>query len=184
MSAAANSNAVASSGGMSATLQPITSGTGRLPAPPSVVDGRAWLVAATADDVAEAASFLRSATEMGLRPEQRLTDGEFATFVRLLDSYDYTRAELMLAMREVPRDPDRFGGAGVTVRDVERVIRRHRELRARLQQRVTARTRDELLVAFPELDPEAWGCVGFDERKERLYCYIPATSKIAQNAHP
>ncbi len=157
-----------------ATPPPISSETERLPTPPSVLNRRAWEEPATARDAAEAASYLIAATEMGLPEKQRASDAERQTFVRMLTSYDYTRAELLLAMREVPRDPERFGGRAAGIQDVERVIRKSRTMRARLEQALTAQARDELCAAYPqEISAEAFRCCGFNQFNEPLYRYTP-----------
>lgn len=118
-----------------------------------------------------------SATEVGLSDALRSSPQERAVFARLLSSYDYTRAELLLAMREVPRDPERFGGRQATVQDVERVVSKNRRLRSMLKRAVSTGEVGELCTAFPEIDPDGFRCCGFDERNNPVWRYAPGTPK-------
>lgn len=141
---------------------------------PSIFDEEAWAAPATRSDVKAAASHLLTVTETGLGPDRRASDAEKVTFIRQLAAYDYSRAELLLAMREVPRDPERFGGRSVTVQDVHRVIRRSRIMRKRLKQSLDAEARDELIAEYPkELSQEDFKCCGFNKFDEPLYRYAP-----------
>lgn len=144
-----------------------------------------WEIPATAEDTAEAAAWMLSATEIGLSDAQRSSPQERAVFARLLRSYGYTRAELMLAMREVPRDPERFGGRQATVQDVERVVVRHRRFRSMLSRGVTTREKEELCGALAdEIDTDGFRCCGFNERNEPLWRYAPNTPKSSVQPTP
>ena len=126
-----------------------------------------------------------SATEVGLADQQRCTPQERAVFARMLAGYGYTRAELMLAMREVPRDPDRFGGRQASVQDVERVVSKNRRLRSMLRRGVTSREMGELCSSFPdEVDPDGFRCCGFNDRNEPLWRYAPGAPKPATEPVP
>jgi hypothetical protein len=115
---------------------------------------------------------------MGLSEERRASDEEKMVFMRLLAAYDYTRAELIYAMREVPRDPERFGGRGVTIQDVERIVRQSRTMRARLDQQIDEEALGELLAEFPDdLGREDFRCSGFNQFDEPLYRYAPNVEK-------
>lgn len=92
----------------------------------------------------------------------------------------YTRAELLLAVREVPRDPEaghNFGDKGMSLSDIERVIRRHRTLVAKLTQRhlLTSVEVDKLCGDVYRLDRTHFGCSGFDQRtgEQKLWRYVP-----------
>lgn len=108
--------------------------------------------------------------------EPDASDQRAVMLTRMLDSYDYSRAELMLAMREVPRDPEashNYGG-GFNLADVHRVIEKNRQMRARLKQALTRKARDELLTEYPEtLDGDDFKCCGFNEHDKPLYRYAP-----------
>jgi hypothetical protein len=133
---------------------------------------------ATQEDCQAAATHLLTATEMGLSQERRTSDEEKMAFMRLLAAYDYTRAELIYAMREVPRDPERFGGRGVTIQDVERIVRQSRTMRARLDQQIDEEALGELLAEFPDdLDREDFQCSGFNKFDEPLYRHAPDVEK-------
>jgi hypothetical protein len=102
------------------------------------------------------------------------------TFVRVLCSgverYGYTRAELILAMQEVPfdREASHNYGRGLNPADVHRVIERRRRLHAALTRPVSSERRDEVIMAFPsEVDPDAWHKCGFDDRNRPLWRYAP-----------
>lgn len=133
----------------------------------------------------DAGSFLLQATEIGLAASNRAVDVERAVFARLLASRSYSRAELMLAMREVPFDPDRFGGRGVTVQDVERVVLRHRRLRAKLRQPMTAAEITEVCVAFPrDVSTDGFRCCGFDAHNQPLFRYAPEAPAATSEPTP
>jgi hypothetical protein len=159
-------------------LPAISSTTSALPSVPSLTDAEAWQIPATQEDCQAAATHLLTATEMGLSHERRTSDEEKMAFMRLLAAYDYTRAELIYAMREVPRDPERFGGRGVTIQDVERIVRQSRTMRARLDQQIDEEALGELLAEFPDdLDREDFQCSGFNKFDEPLYRYAPELKK-------
>jgi len=157
---------------------PLSSTTDALPNVPSPTDAEAWKVPATREDCQAAATYLLTATEMGLPEKRRASDEEKMVFMRLLAAYDYTRAELIYAMREVPRDPERFGGRGVTIQDVERIVRQSRTMRARLDQQIDEEALGELLAEFPDdLNREDFHCSGFNKFDEPLYRYAPDAEK-------
>lgn len=93
----------------------------------------------------------------------------------------YTRAELLLVRQRLPFDPkaSHAYGRGFSLADAERVVTEHRTMRARLRTRVTERVRDELLAAYPELDPKDFGHVGWDDDTRKVYVYLPFTTARA-----
>lgn len=131
------------------------------------------MIPATPKDIEEATTHLITACEMGLRQEQRASAKEKQVFARLMAAYEYTQAELILAMREVPRDPERFGGSSISVQDVERVVKKHRQMRARLKQQITARIMGDLLTEFPELDAKDFHVAGYDDHNNAMWRYVP-----------
>jgi len=141
----------------------------------------AWSVPAGEDDYNDAAIFLLSAVE----PEAEAPRAQFVA--QILKTREYSRAELALVMRELPFDPDashNYGG-GLNPADIERVVSRHRELRVRLNQRMTAEERDDLIAAFPEqIDPEGFHVAGFTRHDEPLFRYVPNTEADPQEPNP
>ena len=140
-----------------------------MPALPSVLKSDVWEQPATPDDYLAAASHLMTVCE----PEA--TDARQQTMTKLLASYDYTRAELLLAMREVPRDPEASHnyGRGFNVADVHRTVKAHREARSRLKQQITASMRDDLCAEHKELEPTDFHCTSYNSVNEKLYRYAP-----------
>lgn len=130
----------------------------------------AWTVEADAEDYKNAAKFLVSAVEPEASPERA------AFLARLLRTKEYTKAELGLVMRELPFDPDASHnyGKGFNPADVQRIVDEHRELRARLNQKLTSEQRDDLIARCPkEIDPDDFECAGFDEHDNPLWMYVP-----------
>jgi hypothetical protein len=130
----------------------------------------AWSVPAEDEEYAEAAAYLMAAVE----PEA--SDSRMQTVARLLRTRDYTRAELMLAMKELPFDPEASHnyGKGFNPADVERIVSEHRTLRQRLTQSLSSKDRDELIAKFPEnINPDAFHCCGFNSYDEPLWRYAP-----------
>lgn len=112
--------------------------------------------------------------------EPEASEARVQMITLLIASYDYTRAELLLAMREVPRDPEASHnyGRGFNLADVERVIRKSRQIRGRLQRPVTAQERDELLEEHPNaLSREDFACCESGGPGERRYLYVPDMRK-------
>jgi hypothetical protein len=136
---------------------------------PSVTDDAAWSTPAAPGDVAEAAAHFVAACEPAAGPDR------IAGVARLLSTRSYTTAELLAAMRDLPFDPEASHnyGRGLNLADVERIVARYRQRRARLRQSITAATRDDLLAECSDLDPEDFHCCGFDERNAELYRYAP-----------
>ena len=140
-----------------------------MPALPSVLNREAWRTPAGQGDYAAAASHLMSLCE----PDA--SDQRQQVMTRLLASYDYTRAELLLAMREVPRDPEAGHnyGRGFSVADLHRIVADHRQARQQLDRPVTAPTRDELCAQFDELRPQDFPCCSYNKFNEPLFRYNP-----------
>jgi len=130
----------------------------------------AWSVPAGEDDYNDAAIFLLSAVE----PEAEAPRAQFVA--QILKTREYSRAELALVMRELPFDPDashNYGG-GLNPADVQRIVDRHRELRARLTQKITSEQRDDLIAEFPEeLDPDGFRIAGWTQSDDPLWRYAP-----------
>ena len=142
-----------------------------------MTDEGAWLVPATAEDVQAAASHLITACE----PEA--SQGRSTVLAKMLRTRDWTRAEYLLAMREVPFRNDY--GKGFRLDVMADVIRESRELRALLTRKVTeAQMMD--LCADPEVEPEHFACCGFDAHNHPLYIYAPESGphKHAPKAEP
>lgn len=131
-----------------------------------------WKLPATASDIQAAAAHLIAAVEPEASSER------VAVVTRLLAAYGYTRAELLLAMRELPRDPEASHnfGRGLNLADVERIVRGSRQMRARLLRPATMSAITALVEAHPELSLQDFRCCGFDERGERLYRYAPGAT--------
>jgi len=130
----------------------------------------AWDTDATDEDYREAAAYLVAAIE----PEA--SEGRMQTVMRLLQTRDYSRAELLLAMKKLPFDPDASHnyGRGFNPADVERIVEKNRKMRARLQQPLSSDQRDEMIAEHPEeIDPDAFHCCGFNEYDEPLWRYAP-----------
>ena len=108
--------------------------------------------------------------------EPDASDSRMQTVARLLKTRDYTRAELMLAMKELPFDPEASHnyGKGFNPADVERIVSEHRKLRQKLSQPLSSEDRDELIAEHPEkIDPDAFHCCGFNSYDEPLWRYAP-----------
>lgn len=130
----------------------------------------AWSVEATDEEYRNAAIYLVAAVE----PEA--SESRMKTIVRLLKTRDYSRAELLLAMKRLPFDPEASHnyGRGFNPADVERIIEESRKTRARLQQPLSSEQRDEMIAEHPgEIDPDAFHCCGFNEYDEPLWRYAP-----------
>lgn len=108
--------------------------------------------------------------------EPEAPEGRPTTMYNALKTRDYSRAELLLVMKELPFDPDASHnyGRGFNPADVQRIVDEHRALRARLGQALTSEQRDELIASFPdEIDPDAFHCCGFNSFDEPLWRYAP-----------
>jgi hypothetical protein len=130
----------------------------------------AWSTPATEEDYAEAAKHLIAAVE----PEA--SEQRSKMIYRLLKTREYSRAELLLVMQELPFDPDAAHnyGKGLNPADVERIITEHRKTRTRLQQPISSEQRDEMIAEHPEeIDPDAFHCCGFSAYDEPLWRYAP-----------
>lgn len=132
----------------------------------------AWTEAPTREEVRDAVGFILTTTSVGLPDKQRPTKSEKAAIFQLVAESGYSRMELRMACREVPRDPDRFQGRCATPADIHRVIMRDRKLRKLLTQQVSTQQRFELLEAYPELDPERFRQSGFTLENLPGYRYI------------
>ena len=130
----------------------------------------AWSVEAEPEEYEQAAAYLVAAVE----PEA--SDSRMQTVTRLLKTRDYSRAELLLAMKRLPFDPDASHnyGRGFNPADVERIVEEHRKTQARLQHPLSSRQRDEIIAEHPkEIDPDDFECAGFDEYDNPLWLYAP-----------
>jgi len=141
----------------------------------------AWQVEASEEEHEQAAAYLVAAVE----PEA--SEGRMQTIARLLKTRDYSRAELLLAMKRLPFDPDASHnyGRGFNPADVERIIQDNRKTRARLQQPLSSEQRDEMIAAHPEeIDPDAFHCCGFNEYDEPLWRYAPEAEADPKEPNP
>ena len=167
-------------------LTKIGSGSPEQQALPSLWDNRgnphpAWSVEATGQEVEKAAAYLVAAVE----PEA--SDSRMQTVTRLLKTRDYSRAELLLAMKRLPFDPDASHnyGRGFNPADVERIVEESRKTRARLQQPLSSEQRDEMIAEHPkEIDPDAFHCCGFNEYDEPLWRYAPNVDSEPKEPEP
>ena len=108
--------------------------------------------------------------------EPEASDKRVRTITRLLKSRDYTRAELLLAMKRLPFDPDASHnyGRGFNPADVERIIDENRELRQKLSRPLSSEERDELITEHSaKIDPDAFHCCGFNKYDEPRWRYVP-----------
>jgi len=141
----------------------------------------AWSVKAAEEEVEQAAAYLVAAVE----PEA--SDSRMQTVTRLLKTRDYSRAELLLAMKRLPFDPDASHnyGRGFNPADVERIVEENRTTRARLQQPLSSEQRDEMIAEHPkEIDPDAFHCCGFNSYDEPLWRYAPSVESQPKEPEP
>lgn len=156
-------------------LAPIDSGSTTSSTLPPVANEKgnphpAWSTPASDEEVLEATRYLMKMVE----PEA--PEGRPTTMYNALKTRDYSRAELLLVMKELPFDPDASHnyGRGFNPADVQRIVDEHRQLRAKLDQALTSKQRDELIAEFPgEIDPDAFHCCGFDNYDNPLWRYAP-----------
>lgn len=148
---------------------------------PLVFDEAAWRVPATPDDVADAASFLLASCESDT------SDARTAAVTRLLAAYAYTRAELVLAMRELPRyakASHRFG-RGLNIADVAEIIDENRRLRASIAKGGLSEAQvSRLLEITPNLSADAFGVVGHGEHGARYAITAVAREALGLPALP
>jgi len=138
-------------------------------------------VPAEDEEYTQAAAYLMAAVE----PEA--SDSRMKTVARLLRTRDYTRAELMLAMKELPFDPEASHnyGKGFNPADVERIVDEHRTLRRRLTQPLSSEDRDNLIAEFSDkIDPDAFHCCGFNSYDEPLWRYAPDVEAQPKEPQP
>lgn len=157
------------------TLSTITNESSEPPSLPGPFEDELWDVPATEEDVEKATAHLVALCEPAAS-EDRVN-----ILTRQMKTYDYTRAELMLAMREVPRDPEAAHnyGKGFRISDVERIVKRSRKMRARLKQKLTRSAMMELLEEYPDaLDRGDFHPCGFNEHNEALYRYLPEVNRL------
>jgi len=141
----------------------------------------AWSVQAQEEEYEQAAAYLVAAVE----PEA--SEGRMQTISRLLKTRDYSRAELLLAMKRLPFDPDASHnyGRGFNPADVERIVEEHRKTRARLQQPLSSEQRDEMIAEHPdEIDPDAFHCCGFNSYDEPQWRYAPDADAEPKEPNP
>lgn len=141
----------------------------------------AWSVEADEEEYEKAAAYLVAAVE----PEA--SEGRMQTIARLLKTRDYTRAELLLAMKRLPFDPEASHnyGRGFNPADVERIVGEQRKTRARLQQPLSSEQRDEMIAEHPEeIDPDAFHCCGFNAYDEPQWRYAPNAEADPKEPNP
>lgn len=145
------------------TLPTISTASSLLPALPPVTSP-AWNEPATEREARYAAAWMLNVVEPQADPSRAALMGN------LLASYGYTRAELYLAMRELPRR-NNFG-QGFRLDLVDEVIRAHRQMRGRLRQALTVAQMQDL-CATGEVDPDRFRICGYDDRNNPLFRYCP-----------
>jgi hypothetical protein len=141
----------------------------------------AWSVDAEPEEYEQAAAYMVAAVEPSA------SEGRMQTISRLLKTRDYSRAELLLAMKRLPFDPDASHnyGRGFNPADVERIVSEHRTLRAKLGQPLSSDDRDELIAEFPDkIDPDAFHCCGFNSYDEPQWMYAPGAEAEPKEPNP
>mgnify|MGYP006433801329 CR=1 FL=1 len=136
---------------------------------------------ATEEDYVNAAGYLITAIEPEAS-EKRVT-----TITRLLKSRDYSRAELLLAMRRLPFDSEASHnyGRGFNPADVERIIDEHRTLRTKLQTPLSSEERDEIITEHSDkINPDAFHCCGFNSYDEPRWMYAPDAETEPKDPNP
>lgn len=140
-----------------------------------------WSIEATEEEVMEAAAFLITAVE----PEA--SDQRVQMIARLLKMRDYTRAELLLVMRELPFDSDAAHnyGRGLNPADVERIIQANREIRAKATKLMSSQERDELIAKCPDrVDPDDFHLSTYNSYDEPLWAYNPGLDSNPRQPRP
>ncbi|WVM01038.1 hypothetical protein [Salinibacter phage 6_8] len=139
----------------------------------------AWTTPATEEDYATAAKHLLAAVE----PEA--SDQRSKMIYRLLRTREYSRAELLLVMKELPFDPDASHnyGKGLNPADIERIVEENRQTRRRLTRPMDSETRDEFITEHGA-DPDAFHCCGFDKYDEPLWRYAPNPDTKREDIDP
>jgi hypothetical protein len=141
----------------------------------------AWSVEAGPEEYEQAAAYMVAAVEPSA------SEGRMQTVTRLLKTRDYSRAELLLAMKRLPFDSDASHnyGRGFNPADVDRIVEEHRTLRAKLSQPLSSDDRDELIAEHPEkIDPDAFHCCGFNSYDEPQWMYAPDAGAEPKEPNP
>ena len=136
---------------------------------------------------AEPEEYEQAAAYMVAAVEPDASEGRMQTVTRLLKTRDYSRAELLLAMKRLPFDPDASHnyGRGFNPADVERIVEEHRVLRAKLSQPLSSGDRDELIAEHPEkIDPDAFHRCGFNSHDEPQWMYAPDAEAEPKEPNP
>jgi len=127
-----------------------------------------WQEPATPSDFQEAVPAMLTLVE----PDASAARASAVT--RYLERQGYTRAELILAVNEVPKRNNY--GKGFRLDIVEDVIREHRKDRARLQREVSEEEMHALVERYPEVRRDDFHCSGYAPGRDstvRRYRYVP-----------
>lgn len=122
---------------------------------------------ATPADVSEAVAYMLNFADIR---GKGANDAVKAAHIRAIAKRGYSRAELMLAMDELPFR--NTYGEGFRLDILDEIVKEHREMRARLSRMLTAKERDEITDTFPEIDAKCFHVAGFDGKNEPLYRYV------------
>ena len=152
------------------TLHSSSDTTTMLPCVPSVTDVAAWKKPATREMVAAVVSYVLTMSQ------QDVADKRLAMLTKAVHERGYSAAEMALLREELPFDEEltsKLGyGRPVLAGDFERIVKRSRQMRAKLRAKVSAKEREELLAEHPELDRERFKQCAFDEYKNPLFIYV------------
>lgn len=140
-----------------------------------------WKVPATAEDYSQAATYFVAAVEPSAGAER------MQMITRLLKTKEYSRAELLLAMKELPHDPEASHnyGNGFNAADVSRVVEENRRLRRALTHPVSTERKNELIVEHgDEIDDDAFHVCTYDKYDNPMWRYAPNTDGDPQEPTP
>ena len=145
--------------------------TTMLPCVPSVTDIDKWKRPASREMVAMVVSYVLTMSQ------SEVADSRLEMLTKAIQERGYTAAEMALLRAELPFDEEltsKLGyGRPVLAGDFERIVKRSRQMRAKLRSKVTAKEREQLLREHPELDRESFKQCAFDEYKNPLFIYVP-----------
>ena len=149
----------------------ILAGSETLPALPNPNESEHWLVPAEPSEVEECVTWL----VMQLEPDAR--DDKIAMLSAQFKTRDWTRAEWIEVVRELPFDTKAAHNyrPGVYPADAARIVERSRYLRALLGRTVSDKLMNELLDAYQGMKREHFKQRGFsqDGFQTPVYKFMP-----------
>lgn len=141
---------------------------------------KTWTERATHGDASAAVSFITTQKQPGA------TEKQIQTWTRLVDRRGYSRAELLLAMHEVPFRNDY--GQGFRLDVLDEVIQENRRDRERLGRLVTEQEMYELVERYPSIAKADFHLAGFGEgyerRREKQFRYAPHIEREKRRPEP